>query len=48
MRPDFWYILIRAFSLIVIIIALARSTGALAARPTPPDRKTRGIFHGIH
>lgn len=48
MRPDFWYILIRAFSLIVIVIAAARASGIVATRSTPPDTKTRGIFHGIH
>lgn len=50
MRPDFWYILIRVFSLIVIVIALSRSSGFVAARhtSTTPENKRRGIFHGIH
>lgn len=48
MRPDFWYILIRVISVMVIVIAVARSSGMFAERPTPPDKKTRGVFHGIH
>jgi hypothetical protein len=48
MRPDFWYILIRVFSITVIVIAVARSSGIFAARPTTPENKRRGIFHGIH